>query len=131
MEHTCLLCLVSTLLSPVSWPLVCLTPSSPPRHFQPAPPSPLSLCHFFFHQLRCRIVCIHLQCSSLYFLSTLFSVGTICLHSFAPSCLSTLFLFQSLFLYLRYQPLYVCVSPSTVPTVSSLAFLLSFSSCFH
>ena len=85
----------------------------------------------FFLPSSCRIVCIHLQCSSLYFLSTFFSVGTICLHSFAPSCLSTLFLFQSLFLYLRYQPLYVCVSPSTVPTVSSLAFLLSFSSCFH
>ena len=58
--------LVLTILPPVLWPLVCLTPSLPPRHFQPAPPSPLFLFHFFFHQLQCRIVCSHLQYSSLY-----------------------------------------------------------------
>ena len=34
-----------------------------------------------------KIVCSHLQCSSLYTLSTLFPIGTICLHSFSPSCL--------------------------------------------
>ena len=34
-------------LPPASWPLVCLTPSSPSGHFQPAPLSPLSLSHFF------------------------------------------------------------------------------------
>ena len=69
-----------TLLPPASWPLVCLTPFSPPGHFQPALPSPLPLSHFFFHQLCCKIVCIHLQYSLLYSLSTLFPVGTICLQ---------------------------------------------------
>ena len=76
----CLLYLGWTLLLPASWPLVCLTPSLPSRHFQPAPTSPLSLSHFFFHQLHCRTVCSHLQCSLLYSLSTLFPVGSICLH---------------------------------------------------
>ena len=128
MEHAHLLCLVPSLLPPVSWPLVCLIPSSPPRHFRPAPPS---LLHFFFHQLRCKIVCSHLQCSSLFSLFTLFPVGTVCLYSFAPSSLPALFRFQSLFLYLRYPPLRVSVSFSTVPAASSLAFLLSFSSYFH
>ena len=109
-EHTRLLCLVSTFLPPISWPLVCLTSSSPSRHFQPGPPSPLSLSHFFFHQLHCKIVCSHLQCSSLYSLSTLFPVGTIYLHSFTPSYLPGLSPFQSLFQYLRYQP-YECASP--------------------
>ena len=52
-----------THFPPALWPLVCLTPSSPPGHFQPAPPSALSLSHFFFHQLRCRIFCILRQCS--------------------------------------------------------------------
>ena len=61
----------------------------------PAPPSPPSLSHFFFHQLRCKIVCSHLQCSSLYSLSTLFPIGIVCLHSFAPSSLPAFFLFQS------------------------------------
>ena len=65
-EHMHLLCLISTLLSPVSWQLDCLTLSSPPRHFQPAPLTPLSLSHFFIHQLHCRIVCSHFQCSLLY-----------------------------------------------------------------
>ena len=50
-----------THLPLASWPLVCPTPSSPPEHFQPAPPSPLSLFHFFFHLLRCKIVCIPLR----------------------------------------------------------------------
>ena len=40
-----------------------------------------SLCtipiHFFFPQLHCRIVCSHLQCSSLYSLFTLFPVGAV------------------------------------------------------
>ena len=93
-EHMRLLYLEWTLLLPASWPLVCLTPSSPPGHFQPAPPSALSLSHFFFPQLRCRIFCIHRQCSLLYYLSTLFPVDTICLHSFAPSYLPTLFPFS-------------------------------------
>ena len=35
-----------THLPPALWPLVCLTPSSPQVHFQPAPPSPLSLPNF-------------------------------------------------------------------------------------
>ena len=111
--------------------IVCLTPSSPPGHFQPVPLSPLSLPHFFFHLLRCRIVCIHLQCFSLYFLFTLFPVGIVCLHSFVPSSLPALSPFQSLFQYLRHPPLRVSVSLSTFPAASSLAFLLSFSSCFH
>ena len=97
LEHMHLLCLISTLLSPVSWQLDCLTLSSPPRHFQPAPLSPLSLSHFFIHQLHCRIVCSHFQCSLLYSLSILFSVGTVHLYSFAPSCLPAFSPFQSLF----------------------------------
>ena len=56
-----------THLPPASWPSVCPTPSSPPGHFQPDPPSALSLSHFFFHQLRCKIFYIHLQCSLLYY----------------------------------------------------------------
>ena len=132
MNHTRLLCLELTILPPVSWPLVCLIPSLSPRHFQPAPPTSLSLTHFFFHQLCSKIACIHLQCYSLYSLSTLFPVGTVCLvRSFAPLSLSALFRFKSLFLYLRYTFLRVCVSLSTVPAASSLAFLLSFSFCFH
>ena len=91
--------------TPASWPSVCLTPSSLPRHFQPALPSALFLSHFFFRQLRCRIFCIHLQCSLLYSLSTLFPVDTICLHSFVPSYLPALFPFQSSFQYLKYPPL--------------------------
>ena len=89
-------------LPPASWPLVCLTHSSPPGHFQPAPTLRLSLSHFFFHQLRCKIVCVHLQCSLLYSLSTLFPVGTICLHSFAPSYLPALFPFHSFLLIFFY-----------------------------
>ena len=87
------------------WPLFCLTPSSPPRHFQAAPPSTPSLSCFFFHELHCRIVYSHPQCFSLYSLSTLFPVNTVYLHSFNPSCLPALSPFQSLFLYLRYPPL--------------------------
>ena len=75
------------------------------RPFQPAPPSALSLSHFFFHQLRCRIFCIHRQCSLFYYLSTLFPVDIICLHFFAPSYLPALFPFQSSFQYLKYPPL--------------------------
>ena len=60
-QHTCLLYLVFTLLPPVSWSLVCLTP---PRQFQTAPPLPQFFCHFFFHQLYFRIVCSHFQCFS-------------------------------------------------------------------
>ena len=63
------------------------------------------------------IGCRYLQCSPFYSLSTLFAVGTIHLHSFAPSSLPALSPFQSLFLYmcLRYPPLRVYVSPFTVP----------------
>ena len=128
-EHTHLLCLVLTLLPTISWPLICLTPYLPPRHFQPAPPSPLSLFYFFFHQLRGRIVCSLLQCSPVYSLSTLFPVGTVYLHSFAPSFLPAFSPFQLLSLYLRYQP--ACVSLSTILAASSLTFLLSFFSCSH
>ena len=105
MEHMRLLYLGWTLLPSASWPLVYLTLSSPPGNFQPAPPSALSLSHFFFHQLSCRIFCIHSQCSLLYYLSTLFSLDTICLHSFASSYLPVLFPFKSSFQYLRYPPL--------------------------
>ena len=108
-----------TILPPVLWPLVYLTPYSTPGHFQPAPPSPLSLSHFFFHQSRCKIVCIHLHCSLFYSLSTLFPVGTVCLRSFAPSILPALFPFHSLFQYLRYPPLRVSVSFFTFPAASS------------
>ena len=103
--HTRLLCSVWTLLPLVSWPLICLTPSSPPQYYQSVPSSPLSLSHFFFHQVYCRIVCSHLQCSSFYSFSTLFPAGIVHLLSFTPSCLPALFPLQSFFLHLRYQPL--------------------------
>ena len=128
-EHTCLLYFVLNFLPPVSWPLVCLTLSSPPRHFQPAPPSPLSLSHFFFHQLYCRIVCSHLRCSLLYSLSTLFPVGTVYLCSIMSASSLPFPVIVSIFKV----PTLISVhlSPFTAPAASSLATLLSFSSCFH
>ena len=81
-----LLYLESTLLPPVSWPLVCLISSSPPGHFQPAPPLLLSLSYFFFHQLRCKMICIQLQCSLLFSLSTLLPLGTVCIPSLHHIC---------------------------------------------
>ena len=108
-----------TLLPPTSWPLVCLTPSSPTGHFQPAPPSALSLSHFFFHQLRCRIFCIHCQCSLLYSLSTLFPVGTICLYIFLCSIISACSL-----------PLPVIVPIFKVPTLMSERLPFHASRCF-
>ena len=104
-EHTRLLCSVLTLLPPVLWPLVCLTPSSPPRNFQTAPSSPISLSHFFFYHLHRTTVCHRLQCSSLYSLSTLFPLGIVHLFTFAPSCLPALSPFPSLLLHLRYPRL--------------------------
>ena len=97
-----LLCLISTLLSPVSWQLDCLTLSSPPRHFLLAHHYLYPI--FFIHQLHCRIVCSHFQCSLLY------SVGTVHLHSFALSCLPAFSPFQSLFLYLKHPLLWLCIS---------------------
>ena len=106
----CLLYLGWTLLLPASWPLVCLTPYSPTRHFQPALPSPLSLSHFFFHQLRCKIFCVHLQCSLLYSLSTLFPVWHN-MSTFLRSILSASFL-----------PLPVIAPIFKVPTLTSERF---------
>ena len=106
-----------THLPPASWPSVCLTPSSLPRHFQPAPPSALSLSHFFFHQLRCRIFCIHLQCSLLYSLSTLFPVDT--MSTFLRSIISA----SSL-------PLPVIVPIFKVPTLMSEHLPFHASRCF-
>ena len=98
-------------ISTYSWSLLMTCPyhlSLPSLIFIPKrsfTPSPLSLSHFFFYQLRCKIFCIHLQCFLVYSLSTLFLVGTICLHSFAPSYLPALLPFQSSFQYLWYPPL--------------------------
>ena len=116
--------------TPVSWPLFCLIPFLPARHFRPDSPSPLSLPHFFFHYLRRTIVCRQLQCSLLYSLSNLFPVGTVNLHSFAPTCLPALSPFQLLFQHLRYQSLRVSVFLSTLLAASSLALLRFFSTFF-
>ena len=103
-----------THLPPASWPSVCLTPSLLPGHFQPAPPSALFLSHFFFHQLRCRIFCIHLQCSLLYSLSCRHNMST-----FLRSIISASFL-----------PLPVIVPIFKVPTLMSEHLPFHASRCF-
>ena len=107
-----------THLPLASWSLICLTPSSPLGHFQPAPLTTIPI-HFFFHQLRCKIVCIHLQCSLIYYLSTLFPVSTICLQYFLCSIISA----SSL-------PLSVIVPIFKVPTLMSERLPFHTSCCF-
>ena len=89
--------------------------------------------HFAYHYtvLLCDTL-IHYYLTITHFLQiSLFPVGTVCPHSFGPSSLPALFPFQSLFQCLRYPPLRVSVSLSTLPQASSFAFLISFSYCFH
>ena len=107
------------LLPPASWPSVCLTPSSPPGHSQPAPPSALSLSHFFFHQLRCRIFCIHRQCSLLYYIPFHFVSYRHNMSTFLRSIISA----SSL-------PLPVIVSIFKVPTLMSERLPFHASHCF-
>ena len=88
--------------------------------------SSFTLSHFFFHQLCCKIICIHLQCSLLYFVFCRHSMSTFLCSIKSASSL----------------PLSVIVPIFKVPTLMSehLSFhtscclftcLLSFSSYFY
>ena len=82
-----------------------ITPSLPQGNFQPAPPSPLSLSHFFFHHLHSiQPIPMFLALLSFHFISCRHSIRGIYIPSLHYVFHAAFSPFQSLFQYLRYHP---------------------------